>query len=416
MTIKRPLRILHVLSQRPDSTGSGIYIQAMLREASKNGHTNYLVAGIQSDQEVQVDCIDDDQCRFVKFKNADIAYPIVGMSDIMPYDSTRFCSLSLDDLDQYEAAFSHHIKAAVDTFQPDIIHSHHLWIVTSLVRRLLPRIPLVTTCHGSDLRQFQNCPHLQQRVLDGCRGIDEVMALSHSQKRAIERLYDMVPDRVHVVGVGYNDSIFVQPVKASPGPVQLVYAGKLSRAKGVPWMLRALSSIEAPDWHLHLVGGGSGEEKAECLKLADRLGHRLTVHGAVSQQRLADIMKRSHVFVLPSFYEGLPLVVLEALASGCRIVATELPGITEILGDMRNDVIDLVTLPRLRDVDKPIKEDQNRFERDLKESLQRQMVAVENQPTIDLSGIAERMSAFSWAGIFKKVQSIYYLNFARIRP
>jgi hypothetical protein len=44
---------------------------------------------------------------------------------------------------------------------------------------------------------------------------------------------------------------------------------------------------------------------------------------------------------------------------------------------MRNDFIDLVTLPRLRDVDKPIKEDQNRFETDLKDSLQRQMVAVE---------------------------------------
>lgn len=412
MIIKRPLKILHVLSQRPDSTGSGIYIQAMLREASQNGHTNYLVAGIQSDREARLNCISDDQCRFVKFTNADITYPIVGMSDVMPYDSTRFCDLSPDDIDQYEAAFSRHIKAAADTFQPDIIHSHHLWIVTSLIRRLLPQKPLVTTCHGSDLRQFQNCPHLQQRVLDGCRGIDQVMALSRSQKRAIEQMYNIVPDRVQVIGAGYNDSIFVQSVKTSAGPVQLVYAGKLSRAKGVPWMLRALSSIGGPDWHLHLVGGGSGKEKAECLKLADRLGHRLTVHGAVSQQRLADIMKRSHVFVLPSFYEGLPLVVLEALASGCRIVATELPGVTELLGDMRDIFIDLVTMPRLRDVDKPIKEDQNRFEANLKEALQRQIAAAEKQPTIDLSGIAERMSAFSWIGIFKKVQSVYYAAMA----
>ena len=408
MIKNRPLRILHALSQRPDSTGSGIYIQAMLREASKNGHTNFLVAGIQSGWPPQLDCIDEDQCRFVRFGNTDMTYPIVGMSDVMPYDSMRFCNLSQGDLDQYEASFSRHIKAAANTFQPDIIHSHHLWIVTSLTRHLFPRIPLVTTCHGSDLRQFQNCPHLQPRVLSGCRNLEAVMALSRSQKRDIVRLYDLIPDRVDVVGAGYNEALFTQPVKPDPKPVQIVYAGKLSHAKGVPWMLRALSSINASDWHLHLVGGGSGKEKVECLKLANRLGQRLTVHGTVSQQRLADIMKRSHLFVLPSFYEGLPLVVLEALASGCRIVATELPGVNEVLGDMRNDFIDLVTMPRLRDVDKPIKRDQNRFETDLRDALQRQIVACEKHPMIDLSSIAERMSAFSWTGVFKKVQSVYY--------
>jgi glycosyltransferase involved in cell wall biosynthesis len=143
------------------------------------------------------------------------------------------------------------------------------------------------------------------------------------------------------------------------------------------------------------------------LRLADEIGKHVTVHGAVSQNRLAEIMKRSHVFVLPLFYEGLPLGVLEALASGCRIVATDLPGVTEILGDMNADFIDLVATPRLRDVDKPMKEDQNRFETDLKDALRHQIVAAEKQPTIDLSGIAERMSAFSWDGIFKKVQAVY---------
>jgi len=225
--------------------------------------------------------------------------------------------------------------------------------------------------------------------------------------REIVRLYDLIPDRVHVVGAGYNDTLFAQPVKPDPQPVQIVYAGKLSNAKGVPWMLRALSMVGAPDWHLHLVGGGSATELSNCLRLADEIGKHVTVHGAVSQNRLAEIMKRSHVFVLPLFYEGLPLGVLEALASGCRIVATDLPGVTEILGDMNADFIDLVATPRLRDVDKPMKEDQNRFETDLKDALRHQIVAAEKQPTIDLSGIAERMSAFSWDGIFKKVSAVY---------
>ena len=44
------LKILHLLSQRPDSTGSGIYVQAMLREAANRGHTNFLMAGIASGQ------------------------------------------------------------------------------------------------------------------------------------------------------------------------------------------------------------------------------------------------------------------------------------------------------------------------------------------------------------------------------
>lgn len=401
------LKILHVLSQRPDSTGSGIYIQAMLRGASAAGHTNFLVAGIQSDWSAQLDCIDGDHCRFVTFTGEDIPYPIVGMSDVMPYDSKRFCDLSSSDLDRYEEAFSRPIAAAAESFRPDIIHSHHLWIVTALTRRLLPSIPMLTTCHGSDLRQYQNCPHLRERLRDSCRDLDAVMALSRAQKKEIVRLYGIRPDRVSVVGAGYNDARFYQLAKPDLGPVQIVYAGKLSRAKGVPWMLRALSSIGTPDWHLHLVGGGSGDEKAECLELATRLGHRVTVHGAVSQDHLAGIMKRSHLFVLPSFFEGLPLVVLEALASGCRIVATDLPGVTEILGDMPSDFIDLVVTPRLREVDKPLQADESAFESNLQAALRRQIRFAVAQPQIDLSNIGDRLAAFSWKGTYRKVQKVY---------
>ncbi len=407
MANREQLKILHLLSQRPDSTGSGIYLQAMLREAAAWGHRNYLVAGIQSHLPVELSCIDKTECRFVNFINADISYNIVGMSDAMPYESKRFCDLSAVDLLAYERAFSNVLADAVATFQPDIIHSHHLWIVSSLARRQFPDIPMVTTCHGTDLRQFQNCAHLQETVLSGCCKLDVVMALSAAQKQEIMQRYGISADKITVVGAGYNDALFGYTHKPDPDPVQLVYAGKLCVAKGVPWFLKALAAVDSPAWLLHLVGSGSCEEKENCLRLAALLGKRVIVHGSVSQERLAGIMQQSHVFVLPSFYEGLPLVLLEGLASGCRIVATDLPGVTEVLGTVQGDFIGLVKTPRLHHLDRPRPEDEAVFTKHLTQALQTQITAARDCPNIDLSSVQAEIASFSWAGIYRKVQDVY---------
>jgi len=403
----KKLKILHLLSQRPDSTGSGIYVQAMIREAAACGYDNYLIAGVCSDGCDDTDCIEQNKSMFVNFHHGDVSYHIPGMSDVMPYESTRFCDLSEEDLCEYEKAFSEILQNAVHKFQPDIIHSHHLWIVSSLARQLFRNIPMVTTCHGSDLRQFQNCPHLQEKVLLGCREIDVVMALSETQKNDIIRFYNLAPEKIIVAGAGYNDCLFYLDPKPNPDPVQLVYAGKLSNAKGVPWFLRALQSISSPAWQLHLLGSGSGKEKEHCLVLAKELGEKVRVYGALPQKSLAKIMRRSHILVLPSFYEGLPLVILEGLASGCRIVATDLPGTKEILGGFLTDFITLVKTPRLRFTDQPYREDEYPFEQNLKKAIWQQINAASKCAQIDLSPIQDKLDSYTWTGIFKKVREAY---------
>jgi glycosyltransferase involved in cell wall biosynthesis len=401
------LKILHLLSQRPDSTGSGIYVQAMIREATACGYDNFLVAGVHSNGCDQPDCIEQDKCMFVNFHNADVCYHIPGMSDVMPYESARFCDLTENDLHEYEKAFSEILQNAVLKFKPDIIHSHHLWLVSAMARRLFQNIPMVTTCHGSDLRQFQNCPHLQEKVLSGCREINLVMALSRAQKSEIIRLYDLNPEKIIITGAGYNDRLFYLDKKPRPDPVQLVYAGKLSNAKGVPWFLRTLQSIKTPAWQLHLLGSGSGEDMAFCLSLAKKLGEKVRIYGALPQKRLAEIMRHSHILVLPSFFEGLPLVILEGLASGCRIVATDLPGTREILGNLDTDIINLVSTPRLRFTDQPYREDEHSFEQNLKKAIQQQLEAASRCAPIDLSPIQDKLDAYTWAGVFKKVRKAY---------
>jgi len=221
------------------------------------------------------------------------------------------------------------------------------------------------------------------------------------------RFYNLSPEKIIVTGAGYNDSLFYLDTKPDPDPVQLVYAGKLSNAKGVPWFLRALQSISSPAWLLHLLGSGSGEEKDHCLMLAKELGEKARVYGAVLQKSLAKIMRHSHILVLPSFYEGLPLVILEGLASGCRIVATDLPGTKEILGSSDTDFITLVRTPRLRFTDQPYREDEHSFEQNLKKAIQQQINAVSKCAQIDLSPIQDKLDSYTWTGIFKKVREAY---------
>jgi glycosyltransferase involved in cell wall biosynthesis len=401
------LRILHVLSQRPDSTGSGIYLQAMVREAAARGHDNFMIAGIQADREAELDGIPPEQCRFVRFDGGDLPFRIPGMTDIMPYPNTRFKDLSAAELETYDAVFKRVLTQTVAAFNPDIIHSHHLWLVTSLIRRLFPGIPLVAACHGTDLRQFQNCPHLRTRVLSGCATLDAALALSNAQKTDIERTYELPPERVVVTGAGFNERLFAPAAKTTPRPVQLVYAGKFIRAKGLPWLLNALQRVTEPAWRLHLVGGGSGAEKDECLRRAHALGDRVIVHGQLPQARLAAIFRQSHIFVLSSFFEGLPLVVLEALASGCRVVATDLPGVREVADGIPADFIRRVPTPRLRRLDQPVPEDLPVFERNLARALEKQMAHAVAQPQIDPAAIADRLSAFTWRGIFTRIEKVY---------
>jgi glycosyltransferase involved in cell wall biosynthesis len=408
MVTEKKLKILHVLGQRPDSTGSGIYLQSIMREAAKCGHDNFMIAGIQPDRAVELHCVSLKQCRFVLFNGGDIPFLIPGMTDIMPYPSTRFVDLSAQNIEIYETVFAHVLIETEALFRPDIIHSHHNWLLSSLVRRLFPNIPVVTTCHGTDLRQFQNCPHLREKVLSGCCRVDTAMVLTGAQKEYIVSNYRIPPEKIVVTGAGYNDSLFTTGANPSPWPVQLVYAGKLLNAKGLPWLLKALKTITTPEWLMHIVGGGSGKEKEECMRLAQDLGGRVVVHGQIPQARLAAIFKNSHIFVLPSLFEGLPLVMIEALASGCRVVATDLPGVMEVVGNLKADYITLVRTPRLRKMDQPYPEDLAAFERNIAQSLKIQMAGAIKYPRIDLSLIEDELAAFTWKRVFARVQNVYF--------
>lgn len=401
------MKILHLISQHPESTGSGIYVQNIIRQASAAGHQNFLVAGISGNRPPRLDCINISSCRFVCFDLGMLDYTIPGMSDIMPYPSSIFGALTPAQIGSYEQAFTEVIESAVDDFDPDIIHSHHLWLASAVARKRFPDIPMVTSCHSTDLRQYLQCPHLRERILPYCQEIDRVLALSRSQVNQIGQLYSIPSHRIDIVGGGFDETLFTLRQKDKSSQVQILYAGKLSFAKGVDVLLRTFQSMNNGEIHLHLAGSGTGEEEQHCLELSEKAGSSVTVHGRISQLELARLMGRCHIFILPSFYEGLPLVLLEALASGCRIITTDLSGCRELLGNVESDLVEFIELPVMKQIDRPEPKDLPMIEKRLKKAIHSMSAKVLVSPTPDPKKIEKIITQFGWNAVFRKITTAY---------
>ena len=267
------------------------------------------------------------------YKSDEVPFPVCGMSDEMPYESTRYCDMTEEMTQQLFAAFRKIIRQAVEEFQPDVVLCHHLYFLTALVKEAYPQLPVYGQCHGSDLRQFRKNPWQHPLILENIRKLDGVFALHAQQKIHICDTYGLPEEKVRVIGTGYNSDMFaIDPALQQlrpEGKQRLIFAGKLSEKKGVMSLLRSLHKLENPqDYELALAGGyGNQAEYDEICRLAKEAPCSVTFLGRLNQQQLVKEMNASHIFILPSFFEGLPLVLIEAMACGLRVICSDLPGI-----------------------------------------------------------------------------------------
>lgn len=396
------MRILHLSSQQPDQTGSGIYIQEIMAEAKSYGYQNGLAASLPANK-LPPQNLACSHSFFLRFETDTLDFAIPGMSDIMPYNSTVFGEMNDATLRTYVAHLQAHLKKAIDQFQPDIIHSNHLWILSSLTQLIQPDIPMVVSCHGSDLRQFSNCPHLRELVLSGCHRVDYVFALNENQKNLVSAMYGIEEQKIAVVGSGVKSTLFKAPETPRPHrkPLRMLYAGKLSKAKGVPYLLKALQGLEE-DVHLSIAGDGVGDEAMHCHTLITQMGHQVEYIGNISQHELAEKMQESDIFILPSLFEGMPLVVLEALSCDCQVLATALPGVLEIADKTSTPALHLISMPKVHHVDKLTQEEELNFTQYIQESIH---TLVQQMTTGNVK--VGPIDYFHWSQVFQRINKVY---------
>ena len=303
------------------------------------------------------------------------------MSDIMPYTSTRYRDLTPSMIDEFEAAFTAAVGKAIEDLDPDIIVCHHLFLLTALVRKHFPDRKIAGISHGTDLRQMINCDNLRDMVRPYIASLDHLFALHDEQKERIIEIFGVSEDRVTVIGSGYSDKLFNLTGRTdhqAGDPVRLCYAGKMSSPKGVPELLDVVESLaddpEVPDFAVTLAGGC--QDDAVLARLND-LPSYIKWLGQIPQAELAELLKCSDIFVLPSYFEGLPLVLIEAMASGAVPVSTDLPGVRPwIEANVPGSTAVFVPMPEMATIDTPTDAGRARFREDLRAALRTQILKI----------------------------------------
>lgn len=119
-------------------------------------------------------------------------------------------------------------------------------------------------------------------------------------------------------------------------PVRLIFAGRFSPQKNLLFFVEVLRQVKDLEWQLEMLG--DGPEMASLRERVARAGlaRRVTLHGWVAPDRVAEIMSRGDLLVLPSLSEGLPLVGVQALAAGLAILGSDIGGITDVVQPGRN--------------------------------------------------------------------------------
>lgn len=171
-------------------------------------------------------------------------------------------------------------------------------------------------------------------------GADRIAAVSGPIAAELTDCFGVEPARVSVVhnavDIARVTSLAQLPVEGIPVPgvPTLVFVGRLEAVKGVDVLLQALSSA-APRGRLHCVVVGDGGQAGPLRDMTARLGLEDRVRFVGSQDNPFKYMAAATALVLPSHSEGLPTVLLEAMACGCPIVATDVAGgaIRELLDD-----------------------------------------------------------------------------------
>ena len=215
-------------------------------------------------------------------------------------------------------------------WRADVVHAHVFEAAPpALVLGRLSRAPVVVTEHYTGFQRGlvngydRTIAKLSFERADLVAPVSEELA-GHLRELAPRATFDVVPNVV-------DTAVFSPPDDRPPAGARLLNVAALAEKKGHRHLLAALA--ELPDATLDVVGDGELRDELERQAAALGLDGRVRFLGERSKEEVAELMRSADLFVLPSLAENLPVVLIEAQASGLPAVATAVGGVPELVDD-----------------------------------------------------------------------------------
>lgn len=265
-------------------------------------------------------------------------------------DGIKVCRLPAYDLTEsfgLQLCFPKNVFGAFQVaknFGPDVIHAHNIFFTTSLLAVLLKRVcnkKLVITAHLGDVRKLALVGHLKALAASfyeyslgifALASSDKVIAVSESVRDYMLSL-GVSPEKVCVIQNGVDLEGFLPAVSDSDAECcNVLFVGRLLPNKGLKYLIEAAELIVAKSSRkikFKIVGDGAHKAQFEELVASKGLSDYFVFLGKVPS--ISAIFQDGGIFVRPSLTEGMPLTVLEAMASQLPTVASNVAGTSELV-------------------------------------------------------------------------------------
>jgi starch synthase len=308
----------------------------------------------------------------------------------------------------------------------DLVHSHTWYAnLAGHVAKLLHGVPHVLTTHSLEpLRPWK------AEQLGGGYAIsswaertailaaDAVVAVSAGMRRDVLACYPEVePERVTVLHNGIDTAQYAPDhgtdvltrLGIDPDRPSVVFVGRITRQKGLPYLLRAARSFD-PSVQLVLCAGApdTPEIAAEVDTLVDGLRRErdgvIWIAEMLPKHEVVQVLSHAGVFVCPSVYEPMGIVNLEAMACEAPVVATATGGIPEVVADGETGL--LVPIEQASDgTGLPV--DPSRFVADLAERVNALIADPDRAAELGRAGRQRAVDLFSWPRIAERTRELY---------
>lgn len=210
------------------------------------------------------------------------------------------------------------------------LHVHYSSTVGLLVKKVFP-IELSISFHGPDEFDDPKGFRIREKVA-ACTFVRAISMYARSQLMKSSDHADWA--KIQVVYMGVDPARFSpRPYRPNPDPLELICVGRLAPVKAQHILIAAVGRLvqQGRPVLLHIVGGGPSRASLEAAAAARGAANHIIFHGFTPQDKLDALYRQADAFVLASFAEGVPGVLMEAMAMEIPCVSTWIAGVPELI-------------------------------------------------------------------------------------